>query len=163
MRHVPALCAALGLALTGCSTTVVGTATPAPTAPDDLAPMVEELYAGMSSASRDGFPELVDYVLAHNHPLFAYTADECALGLIEAYGAFEEGTAVNAIPYVDDLVPDDTWVPGGRYAGEVPEGDIYALTVATVVQNGDTAVSTQGPAHVAVLDGAVWFFQRCQA
>lgn len=170
------------LLLTACTSTVTGSATPAPTtgAPssssagptatstpeesDDLTELraqVDELYLGLFASSGSSLQSVVDYYVAHNHPQFAYTAAECltffqGLGYTDAY-------RLSYTPDVDAIAPDPGWqVPDGRYAGLVPDGETYLVPVEVRETDTGYAADFEADVHVTQLDGEVYFFQPCE-
>ncbi|MEI4281450.1 hypothetical protein [Klenkia terrae] len=188
MRRAALVCLPTALLVAACSTTVAGSASPAPTtaaspsstsssAPagpsgtddpsdDDLnraRNLVDELYAGLSSSTEGGLAAYADFLATHNHPEFSFGGPECltflqGLGLTDTYRAL----------YTPDLVEldvDPGWqVPDGRYAGLAPDGDVYSVPIT--VDEADTATGSTGSysatVHAAVLDDEAFFFQPCE-
>jgi len=170
------------LLLAGCTSTVAGTASPAPTTgapssssagatasstpevPEGLAELrdqVDDLYLGLFASSGASLQSVVDYYVAHNHPQFAYTGAECltffqGLGYTDAY-------QLSYTPDLEEIAPDPDWqVPDGRYAGLAPDGDTYLVPVE--VRETDTGYDAgfEADVHVTVLDGEAYFFQPCE-
>ncbi len=55
-------------------------------------------------------------------------------------------------------------IPSGRYAGVVPSGSTYILTLAAQVRVPTAGYSddTQQQVHVTVLDGRAYYYQICE-
>lgn len=168
--------------LAGCTSTVAGSASPAPTteapssssagatasstpqATEDLTELrtqVDELYLGLFASSGTSLQSVVDYYVAHNHPQFTYTSAECltffqGLGYTDAY-------RLSYAPDVDAIEPDPGWqVPDGRYAGLEPDGDTYLVPVEVRETDIGYAADFEADVHVTVLDGEAYFFQPCE-
>lgn len=134
-----------------------------PDAPDEgeLDSAIIELYGNFGLAWLGGPESAMAYQVAHNHPLFTYTEQECLAGL-----AGQEPNYIES--YEADLTsvePDPGWeIPDGRFAGEVPEG--YLLTVDLTVSFGNgvpDAGEEESTVHLAYLDDELFFFFPCEA
>ncbi|KQS66239.1 hypothetical protein [Modestobacter sp. Leaf380] len=138
----------------------------APSAGEDLVldqQLTRTLYERLSSSSEAGVDALAAAQVAGNHPDYAYSVEECQVFLRDS--GITDDFRLDAQPDVASMALDDGWaLPDGRYAGLVPTGRVYALTV-TFTESDVTGGAPQGqdtPVHVAVLDGEAFFFQPCE-
>lgn len=141
------------------------TPTPAPSSTVDPIvadqALVRSLYYGHSQAFGSDLAAGAAYQAAHNHPDFAYTAEQCAdflasTGLTDAY-------TVSTVPDVAAMALDPGWaLPASRYAGMVPSGRVYILPLEYSESDTGFEDNHTDQVHVSVLDGAAYYFQPCE-
>lgn len=127
---------------------------------DELAAGVTELFTGLNTAWAQGPESGATYQAEHNHPVLAYTAQECIDGL-DVTPTYTE----SIVPDISTIEPDPGWtMDEGRYEDADINGHIYILD--SLYTYGDPAVETPTAdeirLHVAYLDGETYFFFLCE-
>jgi hypothetical protein len=149
MRVPPRLAAAviIVLTITGCTTTVGGTAVPAQSS-DENRELVTAYFSELNDAGEDGPSTQRDFLRRTQHPDF--TDRLCDLGEL----------TLKIVPAMSTLRVDSNWVP--EDADEHPRGVVYVLGVSVSIRREGALLAEQiGSQRVVVLDGRAYGFTPC--
>lgn len=157
----------------GPSSTEAGTDPADGTAPAEVVAQIEAYLADATDASAQGAQAQFQFQADHAYPAGAWDLDAVSCTLREEaeeveqrsltteefFAWWDENVGPRTYQLADDeVVADPGWViPGGPAAGEVPDGDIYLMSLETTFGDGTSKVDEQ---HVTVLDGEVYAFQK---
>jgi len=145
--------------------------------PDDVVALIEGHLEDVTAAAAAGAEAQFQHQADTGYPVGAWDLDAVSCALREEAEAeigepltteeffawWDDNVGSRAYEVADGgIAPDPGWeVPGGPAAGEVPDGDIFLVDIATTFGVGtgqeESSVSQQ---HVTVVDGQVLSFPR---
>lgn len=142
---------ASGLLLTGCSTQIDGTPSPATGASSGSdRDLVEQYFADLNESGDEGTSMQRDFLRRTQHPDF--TDRLCDLGDL----------VLHIEPAMSTFREDPNWVPPESNAAEPPRGTIYVLGVSVSVREQGSLLGEQiGSQRVVVLNGKAYGFSPC--
>jgi hypothetical protein len=141
----------------------------APTTVDPLAAdqaLVRTLYYDQTKAFERSLQAGAEFFAAHNHPQYAYTAQEC-LSFMQAGGGLTKDCRFEVVPDVASMALDPGWVlpeGSGRYAGLAPKGRIYILPVEMNETDPGAGINDKrtSQVHAAIVDSKAYYFMQCE-